>query len=55
VVKILHIWYQTFYGLLLETALPSSKIRKDMERRVARCTTCQQAKHSLNPYYLYIH
>ena len=30
------------------------KMRRDMERFVARCTTCQKAKSHLNPHGLYI-
>ena len=30
------------------------RMRKDVERFVARCTTCQKAKSRLNPHGLYI-
>ena len=30
------------------------KMRKDVERFVARCTTCQKAKSWLNPHGLYL-
>jgi hypothetical protein len=31
------------------------KMRRDVERFVSRCTTCQKAKSQLNPHGLYIH
>jgi hypothetical protein len=31
------------------------RMRRDVERFVARCTTCQKAKSRLNPYGLYMH
>ena len=39
---------------ILATHLFWPKMRRDIERFVARCTTCQKAKSRLNPHGLYM-
>jgi hypothetical protein len=47
------LWCQEDGGCAVHTLL-WPRMRRDVERFIARCTTCQKAKSRLNPHGLYM-